>query len=334
MKRKLLFPLVLLLLLTGGNAWAEKKETLYYGIVTRRFADSTTSIYPEMDKESRPFKYLNPGAPLEITAVYPDWMEVNYNGRIGYIIRKRVDVTAAADPVHTPPYPAVEHYYYAVIDRTVYVKSDKSAESETLSTLTEGARIAIIGMEDGWAKLIYHHQYGYVDTRDLSELLPVASDAETADTQQPLAVFVSFYNNNSDRIKNLAKACEYMSKVMQPGEEMHFNEEVGPFTPGRGYYPAPVLKDGKTTISYGGGSCQVSSTLWDTLIQLPGITVLMRNPHGNNGASYLPHGMDASSGDSEKRLNLIFRNDYSFPIRIDASTHDNALFIAIFKEAQ
>ena len=61
-----------------------------------------------------------------------------------------------------------------------------------------------------------------------------------------------------------------------------------------------------------------------------GITVLRRNPHGANAASYLPHGMDAASGTNTQ--NFIFRNDYDFPIRIDASTHDLALFVAIYKE--
>ncbi|MBR4499226.1 MAG: VanW family protein, partial [Paludibacteraceae bacterium] len=38
-----------------------------------------------------------------------------------------------------------------------------------------------------------------------------------------------------------------------------------------------------TTTGYGGGSCQVSSTLYNTVLQLPGITVTERHPHGSNG---------------------------------------------------
>jgi vancomycin resistance protein YoaR len=121
-----------------------------------------------------------------------------------------------------------------------------------------------------------------------------------------------------------------ISKVLQPGESMNFNNVVSPFSAANGYKLAPVLKDGETKMGYGGGSCQVSSTLWDSLMQLPGITVLRRNPHGANAASYLPHGMDAASGTDTQ--NFIFRNDYDFPIRIDASTHDLALFVAIYKE--
>ena len=122
----------------------------------------------------------------------------------------------------------------------------------------------------------------------------------------------------------------YINKTIAPGESMDFNRTVGPFTPRNGYLSAPVLKDKGTKLSFGGGSCQVSSTLWDTLMQMPGITVLMRKPHGANAASYLPHGMDASSGASN--LNFKVRNDYSFPIRIEGHTnYDGALLMVVYR---
>ena len=333
-KRAAALLLACLLALGAQPALAAKKNistptVIYNGIVTKRYGNSTTSIYPKMDKTSKAIQFLNPGASIEITAIYPNWVEVKTGSGVGYILRNRIDVEATVDPANTPPYPVTEHFYYAYIDRDVEVKEAKDANSTTLTTLTEGARVALMGMEDGWAKLIYHRQYGYIDTRYLTEVYPIASDIESADSSEPLAVFTSYYNNNPDRINNLTVACKLISKTIQPGESMNFNQTVGPFNARTGYLPAPVLKDGKTKLSFGGGSCQVSSTLWDTLMQMPGITVLMRKPHGNNAASYLPHGMDASSGASN--LNFIFRNDYSFPIRIDASTHDFALFVAVYK---
>ena len=87
------------------------------------------------------------------------------------------------------------------------------------------------------------------------------------------------------------------------------------------------LVDGVTKMGYGGGSCQISSTLYNTVLQLPGITIVERHPHGASGAAYLPHGVDASSGD----LNFKMRNSYSFPIRIEASCHDLCLFMAIYR---
>jgi len=65
------------------------------------------------------------------------------------------------------------------------------------------------------------------------------------------------------------------------------------------------------------------------ILQLNGVTVLRRAPHGANGIKYLPHGVDASSG----MLNLVFRNDYSFPISITAHVQDGSLFVAIYKDS-
>ena len=80
----------------------------------------------------------------------------------------------------------------------------------------------------------------------LTELYPVADSVETADSKTPISVFTSFYSNNPDRIVNLARCCELISKVLQPGESMNFNNVVSPFSAANGYKLAPVLKDGET----------------------------------------------------------------------------------------
>ena len=91
-----------------------------------------------------------------------------------------------------------------------------------------------------------------------------------------------------------------------------------------------MLTKGKTKIGYGGGTCQVSSTLYNVLIQLPGIGINHRRPHGGNGASYLPIFCDAAVGSTE--LNLIFTNRYDFPIRIvGTSNDDGALLMRIYR---
>ena len=331
-KRKALLPLALILcILMGSVALAAEDTVIYNGIITRRYPNSYTNIYKEMDTESEILTTKNAGNRIQILAVYPNWVAIQYGAKgVAYVLRHRIDVTQNLDPKHVPDYPVTPQSYYAVIDRTVEVKAEKNTESETLSTLTEGAKIAIMGMEDGWAVVIHKREYGYINSNDLNEIYPVAPDIEAADSQTPLSVFTSFYSDNPDRIINLGICCDFISKVMQPGEVMDFNATVGPFSAETGYMPAPVLVDDGVKTGYGGGSCQVSSTLWDALMQLPGITILKRNPHGNNAASYLPHGMDAASGTATQ--NFIFRNDFDFPIRIEASTHDLAMFVAIYKE--
>ena len=330
MKVRLFFVWMLVLCALFGAAAAESLDVIYNGEISRRYPTSYTNVYEQMDSESKVLKTMNAGNKIQITAVYPGWVAIKTgNKSVGYVMRHRIDVTENPNPAVTPDYPITPQGYYVVIDRTVDVKADKDVNSETLSVLTEGARVSLCGMEDGWAVVIHKRQYGYINTNDLSEIYPVAPEVDLADENTPISVFVSFYNDNPDRIVNLGVCCQHISRVMQPGEVMNFNDEVSPFSPANGYRLAPVLKDGETKLGYGGGSCQVSSTLWDALMQLPGITILHRNPHGINAASYLPHGLDAASGTDHQ--NFIFRNDYDFPIRIDATTHDLALFVAIYR---
>ena len=73
----------------------------------------------------------------------------------------------------------------------------------------------------------------------------------------------------------------------------------------------------------------MSSTLYNSILQLPGITILQRRPHGPSGAAYLPHGVDAAVGNSS--LNLRFRNDYPYAIRVDGHCRDGALYIAVYR---
>ena len=97
-----------------------------------------------------------------------------------------------------------------------------------------------------------------------------------------------------------------------------------------GYLIAGTLSDGSASSGYGGGTCQVSSTLYNALLQLPGINILYRRAHGEDCAPYLPHGVDAAVGN--KTQNLRWRNDYDFPIRVEAHTSgDGALCMLIYR---
>ncbi len=309
---------------------AEPKEIIYRGFVTRNYPKSYTNVYTKMDTESEIRTTYYAGRALNITAVYPYWVEVRLkDDSTGYVIRQRVDSVSPVDVRNTAPYGVEVNAFYALADRDIPIYAEKDRDSKVLTVLTLGAKVSFIGFEDGWAKLIFKRQYGYINSNDLGQVFPVAFSAEdAADLSAPIAVYTSFYDDQPRRINNLARCCLRMNRVMKHGEILNFNESVGPFNTRNGYMEAPILIDGETKLGYGGGSCQVSSTLYNVVLQLSGITVLERNPHGASGAKYLPHGMDASSGD----LNFIIRNDYPFPVRIEGSVHDFALFIAIFRE--
>ena len=326
----LMLLLTLLLPLFPANAEETAEQPLYRAQIT----GGDAGLY-EDESEAHRIAYVKKGTYVRVYKVTPKFAYIEANGTMGYVYRSRLDQVTAIDSVNIPPY-GVEVFQYmatTACDTPIYEAADSTAK--VLITLHEGARFAFIGAENGWAKVIYHRQYGYIDTRLLTEVVMVKSAVDEEALDAPIAVYTSYYKittteANIGRMKNIATACEKLSAItLQPGESLDFNSDIGPYTEKNGYHKAPVLADGKTKLNYGGGTCQVSSTLYNVVLQLPGLTVVKRRAHGANGASYLPHGVDAAVGN--KNLNFIFRNDYDFPVRIDASSQDGALYMSIWK---
>ncbi|MBQ9944470.1 MAG: VanW family protein [Clostridia bacterium] len=337
MKRILsLLLLIALLPLHGAVSLAEENELPRLYKARCRVA---ANVYESVDKTEgvRQFTVLPAKSYVVVHHLDPTFAYVTSDryGVTGYVKRVCLDNTETIDPATTPPY-GVEfnHYITCVIAQDAPVLTDIE-NGEVLITLHKGAKLSLIGYENGYAKLIYHRQYGYIDSNLLSAPVPVYVDPETAGTDAPIAAYTSFYKTTEDetnigRMKNIDTACEKLCAItLQSGNNLDFNRDIGPYRASNGYHPAPVLVDGKSQLGYGGGTCQVSSTLYNVVLQLPGLYVIQRRAHGNNGASYLPIGVDAAVGNS--KLNFRFRNHYLFPIRIDASAQDGALTIAIYR---
>lgn len=309
----------------------EQKKVLYTATITKNYPNSYTNVYKEPDKNSEVIYTYQAGAGgtrLDIVGIDPAYVEIVCGNTTGYILRNRVDHVLPVNYETTPPYGVEKYDYYAYITQETPVLSDKNDRAEPLSVLTEGACVAVIGFEDGWAKVLYKRQYGYINSNLLEEALPVAKTVDETEDGMPVAVFSSFFSDNPPRINNLDVGCRRLCNIpLTPGRKLDFNNEVGRFTAANGYMAAPILTDGVTTQGMGGGSCQVSSTLYNTVLQLPGITILERNAHGNSAAPYLPHGVDASSGGK----NFIIRNDYPFTVRFEYVLHDLCMTILAFR---
>ncbi len=334
----LTYTLVLLLLINTSYA-ASHKPVLYTASITTAYGSSSGTVVYYTPDVLRPnssvprLGALKPGSLIEIVDVLPNYVEILFGKSTGFVLRMRIENVIAVSPAITPRYGTVVSRYYTVLDAEAEVKSEPDAGSETLITLQAGTYLGFVDISDGWARLIFKRQYGYVSTDLLPSLHMVAPTEGLADEDTPIAVYNSFYNiaeneMNLNRIENLKVGSVRMDRVMQPGESMDFNGSVGPFTARNGYLKAWGLFEGELVPSSGGGSCQISSTLYNAVLPLNGLTVLARAPHGLNGAPYLPHGVDASSGG----LNFIFRNDYDFPVRIVSHVQDGVLYIAIYKE--
>lgn len=298
---------------------------------------SSTTLYirqsPSMEAE-RAGAYYNKDEAVTILSYDLEWMYVVKNGVYGYVPRRLVDVTKKLN-VDAPPYGVLAIRHVATVAREAPMYAAPSADSNTLVNLPDGARVAVVSIQDGWVKMLYNRQYGYVHASHIKELEPVARDAEKAGRGALLAAFQTVYNTtqselNLGRMNNIAVAAEYMDgQMIEPGKAVSFNEWIGPYSFKRGFMTAPVLINGTSMPGTGGGTCQVSTTLYNALLELRGISILQRRAHGPSGAAYVPHGTDAAVGNDS--LDLVFRNDFNFSLEMRTWVGDGILFISIYK---
>ena len=297
-----------------------------------------SSLFAERDTTSKRLVYNKASVTADVLYVGSTWAIVRYKDTIGYIKRQRIYSVTPLDAANTPPYGVQKSCYIATTARECPVRKSMSESDESWVVLNPGTMLSIWQIRDGWAIVPYWRTYGYINLNDLTDLIPVSPTDDPLRDDSPIAAYTSYYTMvqtdiNKGRIINISVACNRLTRVMQPGEELNFNQDVGPYKKSLGYQPAYVLVDGKSVPGYGGGTCQVSSTLYNALLQLPGIEILQRRPHGPGGAKYLPHGVDAAVGNTN--LNLRFRNNYDFPIRVEGHTSDDgALLMVVYKVSE
>lgn len=83
-------------------------------------------------------------------------------------------------------------------------------------------------------------------------------------------------DNRAHNIKTGAN--RYQGMVIAPGEEFSFNANLGPINAAAGYLPELVIKDNQTIPEYGGGLCQVSTTIFRAAVNT-GLDVTQRRNH-------------------------------------------------------
>lgn len=96
--------------------------------------------------------------------------------------------------------------------------------------------------------------------------------------------------NRSYNIRVAANALDGL--IITPGEEVSFNEVVGPRSSEAGYKSAGVIVNNELVEGLGGGVCQVSTTLYNAIL-LAGLEVVDRRNH-SLPISYVPIGRDAT----------------------------------------
>jgi len=120
----------------------------------------------------------------------------------------------------------------------------------------------------------------------------------------------NFAKSPSNRIHNInVGATAINGTLIKPGEEFSTLGKLGKINASTGYLPELVIKNNKTVPDYGGGLCQVSTTLFRAALNA-GMKITSRQNHSYRVSYYEPPiGMDATIFDPAPDFKFV--NNYS-----------------------
>lgn len=117
--------------------------------------------------------------------------------------------------------------------------------------------------------------------------------------------------------------------VVENGKTFSFCNTVGKPTAERGYQEADAFdREGNTFKAYGGGNCQVSSTLYNVVLQIPELEVVERHAHSKR-VQYVEEDKDAAVATGS--VDFKFKNNSGSTIKIYAFSDNSTVTLRIVK---
>jgi vancomycin resistance protein YoaR len=107
----------------------------------------------------------------------------------------------------------------------------------------------------------------------------------------------TYFHSIPSRVHNVVLAASRINgTLVKPGDTFSFNDTLGDVSQFTGYKQAYIISDGKTILGDGGGVCQVSTTLFRSVLNA-GLPVVERQAHAYRVGYYeqgSPAGLDAT----------------------------------------
>jgi vancomycin resistance protein VanW len=169
-----------------------------------------------------------------------------------------------------------------------------------------------------------HYQKPDVSTKEILAHIGVFETLSSYET--------SLLGKEKNTLYNIEKSAgEIDGIIVKPGEVISFNRLIGPADKGDGYKESTIIANGQFVSGYGGGVCQVSTTLYNAAL-LANLEIVERYNHSIYGTptSYVPLGQDAAVFYGYKDLK--FKNSTDQQIVIFSEVKADRLIITIWGE--
>ena len=212
------------------------------------------------------------------------------------------------------------------------------AKNATITREGEGFRIEkeqdgeAIDVSDALIRIEKYLNYNW-DHKEFSVTADVVKEkpSVTAEDLESISDELGAFSTDAgsgERIQNLKTGVAKLSDVvLMPGEVLSVEERTKPYTEENGYVLGGSYEGGRVVETYGGGLCQVSTTLYNAVIYSE-LEIVERYPHSML-VDYVTPSRDAAV--AEGYIDFKFKNNYDTPIYITGGIDEsNELYFKIY----
>lgn len=241
---------------------------------------------------------------------------------------RNFSTTYTADPLKTA---AAVHSILDPLETEVKNASATSFDVESLAFVIDEAQVGITYHADTAANdictAVAAGQYSAVITVTSDMIQPQVTSEMLRENLGFIAKSVTNTTADANRNTNIDLVCKTIDAlVLQPGESFDYNEFVGERTAEKGYKEATGIYEGTTRQELGGGICQVSGTMFHTVMKAD-LQVDERHPH-TWPSTYVPKGTDATVTWGGK--NFGFTNNTEYPIALHAYYKNQTVTVELY----
>lgn len=319
MKKSVALALVLVCVLAALPALGQ--SALYTATATVDF-----HLRARPEESARRLRLVPEDSKVMVLEVREEWCEITVEHKTGYARTRWLAKFRALDPAHEIPGRLSQSGIL-----TLKAPARVAVPGYTGNQLRPGHVVAVHQVQGDRALLHMHRDVAALPVQDagFTPFVPW-QEAQEGDL---LYAFTTYYNEETggrlaaNRAFNIEKAAGLLENLVVPRDgAFSFNQVCAPYLKSKGYQLAPII--GGNGKGYGGGVCQLSTTLYNAALGLP-LRIDKWEVHRKRGVEYVPQYFDAAVGDYS---DLAFTNLLPYPLRLSVLPQEGALTVLFYRE--
>lgn len=319
----------------SGNILKDNYNILFTMLFRKNISIDITYNEEKIDRKVEEISNKLPGAVVENSYYIEDEKLIILKGKEGVIAKKdelketiketvrkeNKDITIPVEHV------GIEDIDIEKIHEEIYKEPQDAYVTENPKTIFAGVNGVdfAISMEEA-KEILSGDMEEYIIPLRIT--IPEKTLANMEVFPDKLAEYTTRYDvTNPNRSNNLTLASNKIDgTIVLPGEIFSYNKIVGERTIAKGYKEAAIYSGGKVVQGIGGGICQLSSTLYNTVLYA-NLEVTSRSNH-RFLTSYVPEGRDATV--SWGTIDFCFKNTRKYPIKVVSSVKNGIVKVSIY----